>query len=208
MTNLQVNSKVSWSKIIVSPSSELEKIVHTKKIILPFLLITLLQVVIFFGIGYIDPGTLEKMKFGIFEPLNAGMVFGAYGLVNVPMTLLFSALFQKLIAYFVKERLSFKKLFVLNVYLWSVILLKYVFIFVSIAFLQGDFASPMTSLAFYTDLEPAKERLLTAIELFSLWHFVLIAIGIHKMFGVPRKKAFIIAMEAYFAEIAIVLLVG
>lgn len=208
MSNLQLEPKLSWSKIIFSPNTELGKILHTKKILLPILFVTLIQVAIYFGIGYLDPSILEKMKFGTFEPLTSGMVFGLYGLINVPITLLLSSLCQKLIAFFVKEKLPFKQIFILNVYLWIIILLKYLFILVSIAFFHGDFSSPITSLAFYADMEPAKEKLLAAVELFSIWHFILIALGIHHTFGIPRKKAFVIAMEAYFAEIAIVLLAG
>ncbi|SFJ59498.1 YIP1 family protein [Thermoflavimicrobium dichotomicum] len=208
MSHTQTLQRPSWIKIVFTPNTEMDKIAHTQKIVLPLILFTLIQAAIYFAIGYLEPGILQKMKFGTFAPLTSGIIFGVYGLLNVPMTLLLSSLCQKMIAYFVKERLEFKKLFILNVYLWIVILFKYLFILVTIVFFQGDFAAPVTSLAAYTQFEPAKEKLLSAIELFSIWHFILIAIGIHHIFRIPRKKAFIIAVEAYFAEAAIVLLVG
>ena len=57
-----------------------------------------------------------------------------------------SSFVQWLIALLMRERLNYRKLFQLNIYLWLVILLKDLVILISVTGFEADFSAPVSSL--------------------------------------------------------------
>lgn len=194
-----------WLSVLIRPKQELIILRQESSWGWPLFFMTSVQAILYYLIAIIEPAVLDV--FGSVADLS-GLLFALYGAVSVPLTLVMSSFVQWLIALLMRERLNYRKLFQLNIYLWLVILLKDLVILISVTGFEADFSAPVSSLAYYLELEEPVDRLAGMVELFSIWHFSLVALGLQAVFSLPPKKAWIIALEAFFAEAGLILLLA
>lgn len=135
--------------------------------------------------------------------LTAGVIFGV--LVTLPITWLLVSAIYKVIFIITGEDRPFEQVFAVNLYAQVPILLGMLIKAVIILIKPSlNLQSVRTSLALL--LPPSKATspiyaLLSTFDLFSIWTYVLVAVGFITVFKISRKKAYTIVISLFIGKL-------
>ncbi len=178
--------KPSLLGMITDPRTQFERIRMNPKILVPFIIITVLTAIgMLFMMSQIDligddpyfnsMGEEELMYMTIFTQIT----FVITGLLTPAISILISTVVYLIIAKIVKSAVSFKQLFSMATFIYIISVLS---IFVNaLAFLAISNPDPnllLTSLNSLVEAEGALGAFLVSIEIFTIWGMILSAIGL------------------------------
>lgn len=197
---LDKNLKPSLFGMFWSPREQFEKIRQNPRIWIPLMMVTILYIVAYTVLAMslkaedlMLPGmTLAEAEMVVAISKATTVVSGFF----VPVfTILISSVIYLIIVKIAKKDTTFKQLFSMNTHIMIIgavgILLNYLII----VMIGGSSAEAvLTSLA---GLFNSKSTVLEMFELFSIWQFILTAIGLYKV-GQLSKTASVIIVIIFF----------
>lgn len=197
---LDKNLKPSLFGMFWSPREQFEKIRQNPRIWIPLMMVTILYIVAYTVLAMslkaedlMLPGmTLAEAEMVVAISKATTVVSGFF----VPVfTILISSVIYLIIVKIAKKDTTFKQLFSMNTHIMIIgavgILLNYLII----VMIGGSSAEAvLTSLA---GLFNSKSTVLEMFELFSIWQFILTAIGLYKV-GQLSKIASVIIVIIFF----------
>lgn len=197
---LDKNLKPSLFGMFWSPREQFEKIRQNPRIWIPLMMVTILYIVAYTVLAMslkaedlMLPGmTLAEAEMVVAISKATTVVSGFF----IPVfTILISSVIYLIIVKIAKKDTTFKQLFSMNTHIMIIgavgILLNYLII----VMIGGSSAEAvLTSLA---GLFNSKSTVLEMFELFSIWQFILTAIGLYKV-GQLSKTASVIIVIIFF----------
>ncbi|WP_245838584.1 Yip1 family protein [Marininema halotolerans] len=190
--------KPSLLGIITEPTTQFQRIAEGPVFWSAFLIILLLSSVVMGITSYVA------------VPHMGVVILAVVGvLIGIPAGLLLTALFQWLFLLLLGGEAGYKKVFALNVYLSVIVLLGSIVQGVGML-LTGDVdakdlenLTSVTSLAAIipTDTHMMK-AVLSSIEVFSIWHLILTAMGLTVVGKVSSAKGWTIAIVLFVIGVA------
>lgn len=178
--------KPSLLGMITDPRTQLERIRYNPKILVAFIIVTLLTVVgmvlLMFQVDFIgddpllnDMGEEELM----FVTIVSQVVFVVVGLFTPAVAILINALVYFIVAKIISATVTFKQLFSMTLYIYIISVLG--LIINGLAFVVTGNADPdllLTSLNSIVGAEGALGAVLNAIEIFAIWGYIVTALGL------------------------------
>ena len=212
--SIEESSKPSLLKIVLDPTKEFQKIRNKPSIFIPLLIISLCSALIGGATTFfMDTETLLKdaptESAGILEG-NAGLVKGFLvggaslsSLITPFFTILLLSVFLLLLVKIKKSDVTFKQLFSMNTYIYTISIIG-TFINSSIILLiHGDLSKFPTSLGAMVDSEGVLSGILSKVEIFQIWQLILIAIGLQYIAKISKAYSYTIVTIIFILSIAI-----
>lgn len=193
--------KPSLFGMITSPEQQLERIKERPIIWVAMLIVVILTVVgsTLQGMGLETPGLEE----GGAAFLVIGEVFG--GIIGVLLGVLIMSAIHMLIAKIALSDVSFKQLFSMNTYLGIITALGALLNGIVAIILGTDQLNMMfTSLgSLFNDVGEtgAMGGVWNSIEVFSIWNFIVTALGLHIVAGFSKKLAWTIVIVFFLITV-------
>ncbi|MCD8502412.1 MAG: YIP1 family protein [Bacillaceae bacterium] len=179
--------KPSIFGMIVSPTEQFGKLKHNPKILVPLTVISIISLVsaliLTFGMdmeqllgeGYEE---LVGPEESVFIIMVARIFSSIFGLILPAISTVIAALIFLFISKFTDSEVTFKQLFSMSIFVYLISSLGSLFHSVAVVTIDIDSLVPLTSLQFLLGAEGIPAIILTIIEVFTIWHILLFAIGL------------------------------
>jgi hypothetical protein len=198
--NMEKQQKPSLFGMIWSPGEQFERIRQNPRIWGPLSILTLIYVVAF-AITALTIKAADLVVPGVTTIEDAEMILGftkvtsiVMGFITPAFTALISTVIFLVIVKIAGKDTTFKQLFSMSTYVLIISAIGLLLNNSIHAMIGGNPTVLFTSLAGLLNSDSA---LLMGIELFSIWEYILIAIGLHKV-GQLSKGVSITIMVLYF----------
>jgi pheromone shutdown protein TraB len=197
--------KPSLFGMISSPGIQFERMKENAPIGLPLLLMIVLMAIGGALVSYLsldnpvikEINATAEMKI----PLALTLSMGAFGAgVGGAISFFIIAAFYKICMVFMGNDTPYKKLLVLTIYT-SIISAVGVFVNGIIALLVGGYETTYTSLAPLVGENVTLKAIAGNFDVFHLWYYVVIAIGLQIMAGLSKNKAIILVVILFLISI-------
>lgn len=200
---LEPKSKPSLFGMIWSPGEQFEKIRQRPTIWIAMLIVTLLTMIgtLFMAMGFdmstvpLDGMSEEQIAFAeIFAKITSAVM----GLFIPIISVLISSAIVLAIAKIANKDVTFKQLFSMNTFIYLIPALGALINGLIRMLMGGNPEIVVTSLA---SLMNSDSAVLGVIELFSIWHLILFAIGLHKVARLSKGASWTIAIVFFLFQI-------
>lgn len=122
-------------------------------------------------------------------------LIGFIGLIAPVISILIISAIHQLVTTVAKTGVKFKQLFSMNTYIYLITALGVAFNNVANYLLNAsEDDSNITNLSYYVNGDGLVSVVLSNIELFSIWALILTALGLHKVAGLTKPVAWIVAL--------------
>lgn len=191
--------KPSLFGMIFSPGEQYERIREKPVIWVPLILLTLLTTIVTtLSALNIDYSTLPGMGMTP-EDIEMAKTFGVVGAAIggffvTPLTFLFFGLIFWGIAKIAKSDATFKQMFSLTIFTSFIVGIGQLLNQLIIMAIDGDPTIMLTSLNSFIGATGALGAVLGTIEVFGIWYYFLLAIGLVKVARLFKPTAYIIAI--------------
>jgi hypothetical protein len=201
--------KPSLLGIIFNPSEQFMRIKNNPRILIALIIVSLISV---FGSALMsltmDLNTIEKTIPELSELtttlsedqktviLTIMKVFmGVMGLIFPVISILVVSAIHLLVTSITKTGVKFKQLFSLNTYIYLITAIGgTVNTIIYVLFVKDGNQGNFTNLSIFAKEEGVLSAIIINIELFSIWSIILTAMGLHKVAGLSKPVAWIVAL--------------
>ena len=179
--------KPSIFGMILSPGEQLGKLKHNPKILVPLAVISIISLisalVVTFGMDMeqlLGEGYEELVgPDGSVVIIMVARIFASFvGLIMPVISTVIAALIFLFISKFTDSEVTFKQLFSMSIFVYFISSLGSLFHSVTVVTIDIESVIPITSLQFLLEAEGKPAIFFSLIEVFSIWHIILFAIGL------------------------------
>ncbi|MGM0873455.1 MAG: Yip1 family protein [Bacillota bacterium] len=205
--------KPSLFGMIFSPGEQFERIREKPVIWLPLILLSILAMIVaIFVTMNVDYAAISGMEMSAEEEEMAkifAVVIGALGgLFGTPISYLIFGGILFGIAKIAKSSVTFKQMFSLMIFISFISMIGQIINQVIIVAIDGDPYIMLTSLNSFIGADGALGAVLGVIEVFSIWYYILLAIGLVKVATLSKPVAYIITIVFFSISLIIAAISG
>jgi hypothetical protein len=205
--------KPSLFGMIFSPGKQFERIREKPVIWLPLILLSLLSMIVaIFVTMNIDYAAISGMEMSAEEEemtkIFAVIVGALGGLFGTPISYLIFGGILFGIAKIAKSTVTFKQMFSLMIFVSFISMIGQILNQLIIVAIDGDPYIMLTSLNSFIGAKGALGAVLGVIEVFSIWYYILLAIGLVKVANLSKPAAYIITIVFFSLSLIIAAISG
>jgi hypothetical protein len=205
--------KPSLFRMIFSPGKQFERIREKPVIWLPLILLSLLAMIVaIFVTMNIDYAAISGMEMSAEEEemtkIFAVIVGALGGLFGTPISYFIFAGILFGIAKIAKSTVTFKQMFSLMIFVSFISMIGQILNQLIIVAIDGDPYIMLTSLNSFIGADGALGAVLGVIEVFSIWYYILLAIGLVKVANLSKPAAYIITILFFSLSLIIAAISG
>jgi hypothetical protein len=207
------NKKPSLFGMIFSPGEQFERIREKPVIWLPLILLSILAMIVaIFVTMNIDYAAISGMEMSAEEEemtkIFAVVVGTLGGLIGTPISYLIFGGILFGIAKIAKSSITFKQMFSLMIFISFISMIGQIINQLIIVAIDGDPYIMLTSINSFIGAEGAIGAVLGVIEVFSIWYYILLAIGLIKVARLSKPVAYIITIVFFSISLIIAAISG
>lgn len=207
------NKKPSLFGMIFSPGEQFERIREKPVIWLPLILLSILAMIVaIFVTMNIDYAAISGMEMSAEEEemtkIFAVVVGALGGLIGTPISYLIFGGILFGIAKIAKSSVTFKQMFSLMIFISFISMIGQILNQLIIVAIDGDPYIMLTSINSFIGAEGALGAVLGVIEVFSIWYYILLAIGLIKVARLSKPVAYIITIVFFSISLIIAAISG
>ncbi|MDQ0231359.1 Yip1 family protein [Metabacillus malikii] len=187
--------KPSLFGMVFSPGEQFERIREKPVIWVPLIILTILGVIIgglaAFNVDYTQLPNGDQIRGDEAQLAKSfGIGFGIIGtLIAVPIGFLFQAAIYFVASKIAKSAVTFKQMFSTILFASFISTIGSTLNFVIVMLIDGDPAIILTSLNSVVNAEGALGALLGMIEVFAIWYYILLGMGLVKVAKLSKPAA-------------------
>ena len=201
------SKKPSIFGMIFSPSEQFERMRVKPVIWLPLILLTIVATVM--GVLVVlntDPATVPGVEMSA-EELEMAKMFGVVvgvlgGLIGTPLVFVVMAAILLGVSKIFKSDVTFKKMFSLIIFISFITMIGQILNQLIILAINGDPLITLTSLNSFIGADGALGAVLSAIEVFNIWYYILLAMGLVKVANLSKPTAYTISIIFFLIGVA------
>ena len=199
--------------MILSPGEQFERIRERPVIWWPLILITILMtaiaVITALGMDYsavpgMEMSAEEQEMMKMFGAVGAGVA----GFFSTPISFLIFGLICWGIAKIAKSDVTFKQMFSLMIFVSFITMIGQLLNQLIILAIAGDPTIPLTSLNSFVGATGVAGAVLGMIEVFTIWYYILLALGLIKVAKLSKPVAMTITIIFFAISIGIAAITG
>ncbi|MFD3446596.1 YIP1 family protein [Microbacteriaceae bacterium 4G12] len=210
--------KPSLFGMIMSPTVQFERMRTKAPIGLPLILMMVIMSALFglFFYQFVNADFMAQMdeamkggapEIGAFRGVMAGV--GVFmGLIVVPIGFLIAALLYKIVMVIMGNDTSYKTLLSFVIFMSMITAVQFLVNNILIAILGSNGTASYTSLASLFPKGGALAGVAQVFDLFYLWYFAVMAIGLPIVTGISKKKSYIFVGVLFVLMVAVMALSG
>lgn len=214
-TETPVKEKPSLFGMILNPGEQFKRLKENPKIWIPLLMVTAIFTIaaVVNSLGMDIEELLgntwqeeldEEMLAFVAITARVGAVIG--GVVIPILTAVFATLIFLLVSKFTDSEVRFRQLFSMNIFIFMISALGSLFQGIVVAAIDSDPLVVVTSLQFLVQAEGKMSVIFSAIEVFSIWHLILVAVGLKIVANFKSGLAWGVAIVYFIVPVLIGLL--
>jgi hypothetical protein len=201
--------KPSIIKIIHSPLQEINLINENPFVLKPLVIVSLLQMMLVGVFGYIStensliepileeiPTSSERLKIII------SLLGGVFSVFNMLFIALLTAIIFKICTIIFQKDVPFKKIFSLMIYSSAIPILG-TSINLVISIITGSTFKSYTNFSFLFKEDSLIYTTFTSIDLFFIWRFILIGIGLYVIAKLSKKQAILLMSTLFILNLGL-----